>query len=147
MLEELKKFILRGNVLDLAVGVIIGGAFGGIIKSLVDDVLMPPLGLLLGKVDFSNLFINLSGNDKVTSVAMAKSIGAPTINYGIFLNHIINFLIIATAVFLVVKQVNRLMPKEAPPVTTKECPYCLNKVPTGATKCGFCTSDLEKSKV
>ena len=144
MFEELKKFMLRGNVLDLAVGVIIGGAFGGIVKSLVDDVLMPPLGLLLGKVDFSNLFINLSGNDKVTSVAAAKAMGAPTINYGIFLNHIINFLIIATAVFLIVRQVNRLMPKEAAPVTTKECPYCLNKVPMGASKCGFCTSDLEK---
>lgn len=144
MLEELKKFILRGNVLDLAVGVIIGAAFGGIVKSLVDDILMPPLGLVLGKVDFSNLFINLSGNDKVTSVAVAKSLGAPTINYGIFLNQIINFLIIATAVFLVVKQVNKLMPKAETPATTKECPHCLNKIPLAATKCGFCTSELEK---
>ncbi len=144
MLEELKKFILRGNVLDLAVGVIIGAAFGGIVKSLVDDILMPPLGLILGKVDFSNLFINLSSNDKITSVAMAKAQGIPTLNYGIFLNHIINFLIIATAVFLIVKQVNKLFPAQEAPATTKECIYCLNKVPLEATKCGFCTSDLPK---
>lgn len=144
MISEFKKFILRGNVLDLAVGVIIGAAFGGIVKSLVDDVLMPPLGLLMGKVDFSNLFINLSGNESIKTVAQAKAAGVATINYGIFINNVINFIIVAFAIFLLIKQVGKMMPKEEAPAVNKECPYCLNKIPVNATKCGFCTSDFNK---
>lgn len=138
MLKEFKEFIMRGNVVDLAVAVIIGGAFGKIVTSFVEDVLMPPIGLALGKVDFSNLFINLSGRD-YASVTAAKAAGAATLNYGIFLNQIINFLIIAFAIFLLIKQLNRL-PTPAP--ATKDCPYCLSAVPLKATKCAHCTSDL-----
>lgn len=143
MLKEFKEFIMRGNVVDLAVAVIIGGAFGKIVASLVEDVLMPPIGLALGKVDFSNLFINLSGKD-YPSVAAAKAAGAATLNYGIFFNQVINFLIIAFAIFLLLKQVRRLQPPAptAAPVT-KDCPYCLSAVPLGATKCAHCISDLK----
>ena len=144
MISEFKKFIMRGNVLDLAVGVIIGAAFGGIVKSLVDDVLMPPLGLIMGKVDFSNLFINLSDNTTIKTVAQAKAAGVATINYGIFINTIINFIIVAFAIFVLIKQVSKCMPKEEAPVVNKECPHCLNKIPVNATKCGFCTSDFNK---
>lgn len=143
MVKEFKEFVMRGNVVDLAVAVIIGGAFGKIIGSFVEDVLMPPIGLALGKVDFSNLFINLSGKD-YASVAAAKAAGAATLNYGIFLNHVINFLIIAFAIFIVIKQVNRLQ-KPAPAVapTTKDCPHCLSAIPLKATRCAHCTSDLK----
>jgi large conductance mechanosensitive channel len=143
MLKEFKEFVMRGNVVDLAIAVIIGAAFGKIITSFVEDILMPPIGLLLGNVDFSNLFINLSGKD-FPSVAAAKAAGAATLNYGMFLNHIINFLIIAFAIFLLIKQINRMQkPAPAPAATTKECPHCLSAVPLKATRCAFCTSDLK----
>jgi large conductance mechanosensitive channel len=142
MLKDFRAFVMRGNVLDMAVGIIIGAAFGKIIASLVEDIIMPPIGLLLGHVDFSNLFINLSGKD-VATVAAAKAAGAATINYGMFLNTVINFLIIALAIFLVVRAVAKLQkpaPTAAP--TTKECPYCLSSIPLKATRCSQCTSEL-----
>ncbi|HEX9265379.1 MAG TPA: large-conductance mechanosensitive channel protein MscL [Candidatus Binatia bacterium] len=144
MLKEFKQFIMRGNVVDLAVGVVIGAAFGKIVTSFVEDILMPPIGLGLGKVDFSNLFINLSTKD-YPSVAAAKAAGAATLNYGIFLNNILNFLIVAFAVFLVIKQVNRLhepAPAAAAPIT-KDCPHCLSAIPVKAMKCAHCTADLK----
>jgi large conductance mechanosensitive channel len=144
MLKEFKEFAVRGNVLDLAIGVVIGAAFGKIVTSLVDDLLMPPLGLLLGRVDFTNLFIPLTGQ-RFATLAQAKAAGVPTINYGVFLNNLVTFLIVAFAVFLVVRQVNRMRrgeekPAEAPVV--KECPYCLSSIPVKATRCPQCTSDL-----
>jgi len=143
MVQEFKEFIMRGNVIDLAIAVIIGGAFGKIVTSFVEDVLMPPIGLLLGKVDFSNLFVNLSGKN-YPSVAAAKAAGAATLNYGIFFNQVINFLIIALANFLLLKQVRRLQPPAPAAVpTTKDCPYCLSAVPLAATRCAHCTSDLK----
>jgi large conductance mechanosensitive channel len=142
MLKEFKEFVMRGNVVDLAVAVIIGAAFGRIITSFVEDVLMPPIGLALGKVDFSNLFINLSGKD-YASVAAAKAAGAATLNYGIFFNHIINFLIIALAIFLLIRQINRMQkPAPAAVPATKDCPHCLSPIPIRATKCAHCTSNL-----
>ncbi|MGA7105181.1 MAG: large-conductance mechanosensitive channel protein MscL [Candidatus Deferrimicrobiaceae bacterium] len=149
MLEEFKKFAVKGNMVDMAVGIIIGAAFGGIIASLVADVLMPPIGLLLGNVDFSNLFLVLKEGTTVgpyASVAAAKAAGAVTLNYGVFTNTIVNFLIIAIAIFFVVRGINNLKKKEeAPPAvpTTKECPLCLSTVPIKATRCGHCTSDLK----
>ena len=145
MLQEFKTFALRGNVLDLAIGIIIGTAFGKIITSLVNDVLMPPIGLLLGKVDFSNLFIDLSGQG-YPSLAAAQAAGAPTINYGLFINSVIDFVIVAFVIFLLVRQVNRLTapPAQAPAApTTKECPYCLSAIPIKATRCAYCTSELK----
>ena len=146
MLKEFKQFIMRGNVLDLAVAVIIGAAFGKVISSFVSDVLMPPIGLALGKVDFSSLFINLSG-EKYCTLAEARAAGAPTINYGIFLNVLIDFIIVAFAIFLVIKSVNRLqrLKQEVPPAapTTKECPFCLSAIPVKATRCGHCTSEVK----
>ena len=139
MLKEFKEFAMRGSVLDLAVGVIIGAAFGKVVSSLVDDVIMPPIGRLLGHVDFSNLFINLS-DKSYESLPAAKTAGAPTLNYGSFLNTIINFLIVAFAVFLMVRSVNKWMPKPAPPVTTRDCPQCAMPIPVAAKKCGHCTS-------
>ncbi|MCU1343407.1 MAG: large conductance mechanosensitive channel protein [Candidatus Acidoferrum typicum] len=142
MIKEFKEFAMRGNVLDMAVGIIIGAAFGQIVTSFVQDVLMPPIGRLLGHVDFSNLFVNLSGTHYPT-IAAAKAAGAATLNYGLFLNTIINFLIVAFAVFLLVRQVNRLAPKPAPaPAATRDCPYCLSAIPMKATKCAHCTSGL-----
>ncbi len=145
MLKEFKEFAMRGNVLDLAIAVIIGGAFGKIVSSFVEDVLMPPLGLLLGKVDFSNLFLNLSGTAYAT-IAEAKKAGAPTLNYGLFLNNVVNFLIVAFAIFLLIQQIKRLQkqPEPAPagPPTTKDCPYCLSTIPLKATRCPQCTSQL-----
>ena len=143
MLKEFKKFALQGNVLDMAIGIIIGAAFGKIVSSLVADVLMPPIGLLVGKIDFSSLFVNLSGQDYAT-LAAARAAGAPTINYGVFLNNILDFIIVAFVIFLLVKQVNRLKAKEAPAAaTTRECPRCLSAVPLKASRCAFCTSDLQ----
>jgi len=139
VLKEFKEFAMRGSVLDLAVGVIIGAAFGKVVSSLVDDVLMPPIGRLVGRVDFSNLFINLSDTHFDTLVD-AKKAGAATLNYGNFLNTIINFLIVALAVFLLVRSVNKWLPKPAAPVTTKDCPQCAMPIPVGAKKCGHCTS-------
>jgi len=143
MLKEFKEFAMRGNVLDLAVGVIIGAAFGKIVSSLVDDMVMPPIGKALGHVDFSNLFINLSEAHYPT-IAAAKAAGSPTINYGIFINNVINFLIVAFAVFLLVRTVNRWTTKPAPSAvpTTKECPQCAMQIPIAAKKCGHCTSNL-----
>ena len=140
MLKEFKEFAMKGNVLDMAIGVIIGGAFGKIITSLVSDVLMPPLGLILGKVDFSSLFLNLSGTPQ-PSLAAAKAAGTPTINYGVFLQTVFDFIIIAFVIFMLVKQVNRLKTPAAPSApTTKDCPLCLSTIPIKATKCAHCTS-------
>jgi large conductance mechanosensitive channel len=139
VLKEFKEFAMRGNMLDLAVGVIIGAAFGGLVTSLVNDLLMPPLGRLVGRVDFSSLFVNLS-DQHYDSLAAAKAAGAPTLNYGNFLNTIINFIIVAFAVFLLVRAVNKWFPKPAAPVTTKECPQCAMPIPIQAKKCGHCTS-------
>jgi large conductance mechanosensitive channel len=146
MLKEFKEFAMRGNVLDMAIGIIIGAAFGKIITSLVGDILMPPIGLLLGKTDFSSLFLNISGKSFAT-LAEAKTAGAATINYGMFLNTIIDFLIVAFAIFLLVRQVNRMIakPAPAPTPTTKDCPYCLSSVPLRAVRCAHCTSDLKGS--
>jgi large conductance mechanosensitive channel len=142
MIKEFKEFAMRGNVLDMAVGIIIGAAFGAIVTSFVADILMPPIGRLLGHVDFSNLFINLTETHYPT-IAAAKAAGAATLNYGLFLNTVINFLIVAFAVFLLVRQVNRLAPKPAAaPPATRECPYCLSAIPMKATKCMNCTSEV-----
>jgi large conductance mechanosensitive channel len=141
MFKEFKEFAMRGNVLDLAIGVIIGAAFGNIVTSAVNDIIMPPVGLAVGKVDFKDLFISLDGR-VFESLAKAKEAGAPVIAYGQFLNNILNFLIIAFVIFLIVKQVNR-MKKPAPAApATKACPFCANDVPAKAVRCGFCTSDL-----
>jgi large conductance mechanosensitive channel len=149
MLKEFKEFAMRGNVLDMAVGIIIGAAFGTIVNSLVQDVIMPPIGLLLGNVDFSNIFVVLK-EGKVAgpyaSVAATKSAGAVTINFGVFINTIISFLIVAFAVFLLVRTINRLRRQEEapPPVpTTKECTYCFSSIPIKATRCPQCTSELK----
>lgn len=139
MFKEFKEFAMRGNVLDLAVGVILGAAFGKIVSSMVDDILMPPIGRVLGKVDFANLFINLS-DKSFDTLAAAKAAGAPTLNYGNFINTIINFLIVAFCIFLVVRSVNKWMPKPPAPVTTKDCPQCAMPIPVTAKKCGHCTS-------
>jgi large conductance mechanosensitive channel len=139
VLKEFKEFAMRGNVLDLAIGVILGAAFGKIVASLVDDVLMPPLGMLLGRVNFSQLFINLSGTH-YDSLKAAKDAGVATLNYGNFINTIINFLIVAFSIFLLVRTVNRWMPKPPAPVTTKDCPQCAMAIPVAAKKCGHCTS-------
>jgi large conductance mechanosensitive channel len=142
MLKEFKDFAMKGNVLDMAIGVIIGGAFGKIVSSLVSDVLMPPIGLLMGKVDFSSLFINLSGTPQ-PSLTAAKAAGAPTINYGVFLQATFDFIIIAFVIFLLVKQVNRLKkPEPTAAPTTKDCPHCLSAIPIKATKCAHCTSSV-----
>ena len=142
MFKEFKEFAVKGNVMDMAVGIIIGAAFGKIVASFVDDVVLPPLGLLLHHVDFSNLFITLGGGDFPT-VAAAKAAGAPTLNYGLFLNSVLNFLIVGFAVFIMVKQINRWKKAPAPAaVTTRECPYCLTQIPLKATKCPACTSQL-----
>jgi len=144
MLSEFKKFIMRGNVLDLAIGVIIGAAFGKIVASMVNDVLMPVISLATGKVDFSNLFISLNGQSYPT-LADAKKVAAPTLNYGVFLNTVIEFLIIGFVIFFIVKQVNRLFPKpgEAPAApATKDCPQCCSAIPVLAKRCPQCTSAL-----
>jgi large conductance mechanosensitive channel len=140
--KEFKEFAMRGSVLDLAVGVIIGAAFGKIVASLVDDIIMPPIGRLIGGVNFSDLFINLKEGPHYDTIAAAKAAGMPTFNYGNFINNIINFLIIAFTIFLVVRAVNRWMPKPAAPVTTKDCPYCAMAIPIAAKKCGHCTSTI-----
>jgi large conductance mechanosensitive channel len=141
IIQEFKEFAARGNVVDLAVGLIMGAAFGKVVSSLVSDMLMPPIGRIMGNIDFSNLFINLSGKP-AASLAEAKNLGLATINYGVFLNTVIDFVIVSGAVFFLVKVVNRLRaaPKAAP--STKECPYCRSVIPLAAVKCGHCTSDL-----
>jgi large conductance mechanosensitive channel len=142
VLKEFKEFAMRGNVMDMAVGIIVGAAFGKIISSLVEDVMMPPIGRLVGRIDFSSLFISLDG--KTGSLAAAKAASAPTLNYGLFLNFIINFLIVALCVFLVVRQVNRWTKKPAPAAapTTKQCPQCAMTIPLAAKRCGHCTAQL-----
>ncbi len=143
MLKEFKEFAMRGNLLDMAVGIILGVAFGKIITSFVNDILMPPLGLLLGKMDFSNLFINISGTPYAT-LADAKKAGAATINYGLFLNTVLDFLIVAFVIFLLIRQVNKLKKAEEPPPPppAKDCPYCLSTIPVKASRCPHCTSQL-----
>ena len=150
MLKEFKAFVMRGNVLDMAVGIIVGAAFGTIITSLVKDVIMPPIGLLLGGVDFSNLYILLKAGAKAAppyaTLADAQAASAVTVNYGVFFNAIISFLIVAAAMFLLIRGINRLMaPKPAPTAepTTKECRYCYSTIPLKATRCPHCTSQLE----
>jgi large conductance mechanosensitive channel len=146
MLKEFKEFAMRGNVLDLAVGIIIGGAFGTIVKSLVDDIIMPPVGLALGNVDFSNIYLLLKEGSKAAapyaSLADAKAAGSVTMNIGLFINSIITFLIVAFSVFLLVRAANRMRPVEAPAPTTKDCPYCGMPIPIPATRCPHCTSEL-----
>lgn len=141
MLKEFKEFIMRGNVLDLAIGIIIGAAFGKIVTSFVNDILMPPIGLLLGRVNFNNLFVSLNGQS-YPSVDAAKAAGAPTINYGIFFQNIIDFLIVAFVIFLIVKQVNRLRQQPEPTPTTRECPFCTSVISKNAKRCPHCTSEV-----
>jgi large conductance mechanosensitive channel len=147
MLKDFKAFIMRGNVIDLAVAVVIGAAFGGVVKTLVDDVVMPPIGLALGKVDFSNLYLILQDGPKApppyASLAEAKAAGAVTLNYGLFFNSVFGFLVVAAAVFLIVRAVSRLYKQPPPPPpNSKECPYCRNTIPLAAVRCGHCTSQL-----
>jgi large conductance mechanosensitive channel len=150
IIKEFKEFAMRGNVIDLAVGVVIGGAFGTIVKSLVEDIIMPPIGLMLGNVDFSNLFWVLKDGSKLAgpyvSVAAARQAGAVTLNFGLFANALVNFLIVAFAIFIAVKGVNRLKreaPADVPGPSQRECPYCLSSIPLKASRCPHCTSTLE----
>ena len=148
MFKEFKEFAIKGNVVDMAVGIIIGGAFGTIVKSLVEDIIMPPIGLLLGGVDFSDIFLTLKEGAQAgpyASLAMAKEAGAVTINAGLFLNGVISFLIVAFAVFLLIKAINRLRREEAAPPaapTSRACPFCLSDIPIKASRCGHCTSEV-----
>jgi len=147
VLKEFKEFALRGNVIDMAVGIIIGAAFGTIVKSLVNDVIMPPIGLLLGGVDFANFFVLLKAGSPVgpySSLADAQAAGAVMISYGLFINNVVSFLVIAFVMFLLIRSINRLQKEEAEPAepTTKKCPYCLSTVPIEATRCAYCTSEL-----
>ena len=146
MLKEFREFAMRGNVLDMAIGIIIGTAFGKIITSLVNDILMPPIGVLLGKMDFANLFVNIS-SQHYQQLADAKAAGAATINYGLFLNTIIDFIIVAFVIFLLIRQVNRFKKREeqAAPAT-KDCPYCFSAVSVKATRCTHCTSELKPAE-
>jgi large conductance mechanosensitive channel len=147
MLKDFKAFLMRGSVVDLAVALVIGAAFGAIITSLVNDILMPPIGLALKGVDFTNLFVSLTGQS-YASLPAAKAAGAPTLNYGLFLNAIINFVIVAFAMFLVIRQTARFFPPPPPPAsTTRECPYCLSAVPLKATRCAHCTSELARPEM
>jgi large conductance mechanosensitive channel len=144
MFKEFKEFAMRGNVMDMAIGIILGGAFGKIVSSFVKDVIMPPIGLLMGGVDFGNLYINLS-DGQYASLAEAQEAGAATLNYGVFINTVLDFLIIAFAIFIVVKQMNRLRRREEAPAaapTTKECPQCLFEIPIAAKRCAHCTSQI-----
>lgn len=151
MLQEFKKFAMRGNVVDMAVGIIIGGAFGTIVKSLVSDVIMPPIGLMLGGVDFSDLFLTLKEGGTAgpyATLAAAQEAGAVTISYGLFINAVISFIIVAFAVFLLIKSINKLQAEEEAPAeepTEKECPFCCSSIPIKATRCGNCTSELTGS--
>ncbi|HZP44938.1 MAG TPA: large conductance mechanosensitive channel protein MscL [Candidatus Binataceae bacterium] len=141
MLKEFREFAMRGNVVDMAIGIVIGAAFGRVISSLVNDIIMPPIGLALGRVNFSDLFIALNGNH-YANLAAAKAAGAPTISYGIFINNILDFLIVAFAMFLVVRRMNRLFPPPPVEVTTRECPFCLSTIPLKASRCPNCTSQI-----
>lgn len=147
MLKEFKEFAMRGNVVDMAVGIIIGAAFGAIVKSLVDDVIMPPIGMLMGNVDFGNLYVVLKEGAAAAapyaSLADAKKAGAVTINYGVFINSVISFIIVAFAVFLLIRNINRLKLEEAPAATSKDCPFCASAIPLKAARCPHCTSELK----
>ena len=143
MFKEFKEFVMRGNVMDMAIGLVLAVAFGKIVTSFVGDILMPPIGLILGRVDFGNLFINLS-NQQYDTLAAAKAAGAATINYGLFLTSVIDFLIVALVIFLLVKQINRFKkPAPAPVASTRECPYCLSLISLKATRCAYCTSEVK----
>jgi len=142
MLKEFKDFVMRGSVVELAIGVVIGAAFGKVVTSFVGDLLMPPIGMLLGRADFYTLFISLTGQPYPT-LAAAKAAGAPTLNYGAFLQAIVDFVIIAFAIFLLIRQVNRLFPPVAAPVTTRPCPLCLSNIPLRATRCAHYTSEVK----
>lgn len=143
MWKEFKKFAIKGNAIDLAVGIIVGGAFGKIVSSLVNDIIMPPIGLILGKVNFSDLFISLDGTH-YKSLAEAKAAGAATLNYGMFINNSLDFIIVAFSVYIMVKQIEKLKKEEAPaPLTTKQCPFCLSEIPLEASRCSHCTSHIE----
>ena len=150
MLKDFREFAIKGNVIDMAIGVIIGGAFGKIVSSLLSDVLMPPIGLLMGRVDFSSLFVSLNG-EHYASLTAAKAAGAPTLNYGVFLNTVLDFLIVAFVIFLVIRQINRLKRAEAAPApasaTTKACSFCCSNIPLKATRCPQCTSSLTLQSV
>ena len=143
MLKEFKTFLLRGNVLELAVGIVIGAAFGTVVTSFVSDILMPPIGLALGRVNFADMFISLTGQP-FPSVAAAKAAGAPTINYGVFINNVINFIIVGFVVFLLIRQVNRMTAPAAPPAAppTRECPMCAMQISLKARRCPHCTSEV-----
>jgi large conductance mechanosensitive channel len=142
MLKEFREFVMRGNVVDMAVGIVIGAAFGRIVTSLVNDIIMPPVGLLLRGIDFANLFVALRGGP-YPSLAAAKAAGAPTVNYGVFVNTIIDFVILAFVIFFLIRQLNRMQrPREAAPATTRECPHCLSMIPLKATRCAYCTAEL-----
>lgn len=146
MIKEFKEFIMRGNIVDMAVGIIIGIAFGAIVSSLVKDIIMPPIGLLLGDVDFANLFGVIKEGDPTSpyaSLADAQAAGAVTINYGLFIIYVITFLIVALVMFLMIRQINRMRRAPEAVPTTKECPYCLSTIPINATRCGHCTSELK----
>ena len=149
-LDEFKEIAIKGNVLDMAIGVIIGGAFGKIVSSLLADVLMPPIGLLMGNVDFSSLFVSLNGQVYPSLVA-AKAAGAPTLNYGVFLNSVLDFVIVAFVIFMVIKQINRLKRQAPAPTpaapTTKACPECLSNIPLNARRCAFCTASIERAEL
>ncbi len=142
MFEEFKKFAMRGNVIDMAVGVIIGGAFGKIVSSLVNDVVMPPIGMAMGKVDFTDLFISLNGKEYAT-LDLAKKAGAPVLAYGKFINTVLDFLILAIIVFIMIQQINKLKPAEAPKPDPRRCPYCKSVIDDEATRCPHCTSQLD----
>ena len=141
--EDFKKFAMRGNVVDMAVGVIIGGAFGKIVTSVVNDVVMPPIGMILGKVDFSNLFISLNGQEYATLDA-AKKAGAPVLAYGSFINSVLDFLILAFIIFMMVRQINKLTPEPTPKPEPRLCPYCKSEIADDATRCPHCTSQLDE---
>ena len=143
LFKEFKEFAMRGNVMDMAIGIILGGAFGKIVSSFVNDIIMPPIGIILGKVNFSNLFIALNGNHYDT-IEAAKAAGAPILNLGTFIQNIVDFLIVAFVIFIVVRQMNRLKKEEAPaPAATKQCPFCKTDIAIEATRCPNCTSHLE----
>jgi large conductance mechanosensitive channel len=142
-ISEFREFAMKGNVLDMAVGIIIGAAFGGIVTSLVKDVIMPPVGMMMGGINFADMFVALDGKTYAT-LAAAQAAAAPTINYGLFINAIINFIIVALAIFLLIRQVNAAKKKPAPPeLNSKECPFCKESIPKAAVKCSHCTSDLK----
>ena len=143
MFREFKEFAIHGNVVDMAIGIVIGAAFGKIITSLVNDIIMPPVGLILGRVDFNDLFLSLNGT-RYASLAAAKAAGAPTLNYGTFLNTVLDFLIVSFCMFVVIRQANRMIPAAPPaPPATRECPYCTSVIPVRASRCPYCTSDVQ----